>query len=135
MTTSNSARGFTLIEVMVALMVIAIALPALLMALGQQLDSTAYLRDKSAAQWVANNKLVEIRLELARSGVLFRGERSGEETMGGRDWFWEMDSEETPVEDFYRTEVRVGLLENNKERVPVYTLVGFMTAENFGSGR
>ena len=57
-------RGFTLVEVMVALMVIAIALPALLKALYQQVDGTAYLRDKSIAQWVANNKLAENRIQI-----------------------------------------------------------------------
>ena len=61
-------RGFTLIEVMVALMVIAIALPALLGALYRQVDGSAYLRAKSIAQWVASNKLTENRIQLARSG-------------------------------------------------------------------
>ena len=56
------ARGFTLIEVMVALAVVAIALPALLISLYQQVDSTAYLRDKSIAHMVAANKLVELRV-------------------------------------------------------------------------
>ena len=135
MKTSTSARGFTLVEVMVAMMVIGIAVPALLKALYQQVDATAYLRDKSVAQWVANNKLAEVRIELERSRVLFRGERTGEAEMGGRDWFWEMQTEETPVENFYRLEIRVGLLEPSEERAPMYTLVGFMTADSFGGNR
>jgi general secretion pathway protein I len=52
-------RGFTLVEVMVALAVVAIALPALLVALSQHVDGTGYLRDKSLAQMVAANKLAE----------------------------------------------------------------------------
>mgnify|MGYP001548877174 CR=1 FL=1 len=52
------ARAFTLVEVMVALAVVAIALPALLGALSQQVDATGYLRDKSLAQWVAANNVV-----------------------------------------------------------------------------
>ena len=55
-------RGFTLVEVMVALAVVAIALPALMISLYQQVDSTGYLRDKSLAHMVAANKLSELRI-------------------------------------------------------------------------
>ena len=48
--------GFTLIEVMVALTVVAVTLPALLFLLSQQIDGTAYLRDRSVAQWVAADR-------------------------------------------------------------------------------
>jgi general secretion pathway protein I len=118
---------------MVALMVIAIALPALLKALYQQVDGTAYLRDKSIAQWIASNKLSETRIQLARNGTLFRGERTGTETMAGRDWFWRMISQQTEVEDFQRLEIRVGLDESGAE-APLFTLVGFILAESAEGG-
>ncbi len=104
---TRAERGFTLVEVIVALVVVAIALPALLMAMGRQVDGTAYLRDKSIAHWVAANKLAENRIELSRSDLLFRGERNGVVQMADRDWYWWTLSEPTPVEDFYRLEVVV----------------------------
>ena len=58
----HSHGGFTLVEVMVALAVVAVALPALMVALYQQIDGTAYLQDKSLAHMVATNKLTEIRI-------------------------------------------------------------------------
>jgi type II secretion system protein I len=61
------SAGFTLVEVMVALAIVALALPALLLTLDQQIDGTAYLRDRSLAQIVASNRLTEVRLAL-RSG-------------------------------------------------------------------
>ena len=80
--------GFTLVEVMVAMAVVAIALPALLVALYQQVDNTAYLRDKSMAHAVAANKLTELRLlSRARKG-LFQGSDGGVAEMGDRDWYW-----------------------------------------------
>ena len=129
MKTQADRRGFTLVEVMVALMVIAIALPALLKALYSQVDGTAYLRDKSVAQWVAGNKLVETRIQLARNGTVFRGERTGTTTMAGQEWFWLMTSQETEVENFFRLEIEVGRDETG-EQSPLYTLVGFLYAGN-----
>ncbi len=77
------ARGFTLVEVMVALAIVAIALPAVLMALYQQVDDTAYLRDKTMAQMVAANKLAEMRLVIASTRVLSAGKDTGIATTGG----------------------------------------------------
>ena len=126
-------RGFTLVEVMVALMVIAIALPALLKALYQQVDGTAYLRDKSIAQWVATNKLTENRIQLARNDALFRGERNGVEQMADRDWYWWTTSEPTEVEDFYRLEIVVADAEDGRDQ-PLFTLVGYLHAQNVTTG-
>jgi general secretion pathway protein I len=124
-------RGFTLIEVMVALMVIAIALPALLGAVYRQTDGSAHLRDKSIAQWVASNKLTETRIQQSRRGEIFQGSRSGVSSMGDRDWYWWLESTATEVEDFYRVEVRVAAAEDLQEQ-PLYTLVGFMVAPASG---
>ena len=59
-------QGFTLVEVMVALTVVAVTLPALLFLLSQQVDGTAYLRDRSVAQWVAADRVAEVRLTVAK---------------------------------------------------------------------
>ena len=129
----KAERGFTLVEVMVALMVIAIALPALLKALYQQVDGTAYLRDKSIAQWVASNKLTENRIQLARNDVLYRGERNGVTEMAGRDWYWWTTSEPTEVEDFYRLEIVVSDAEEQRDQ-PLFSLVGYLHAQNVTTG-
>ena len=122
-------RGFTLVEVMVALMVVAIALPALLKVLYQQIDGTAYLRDQTMGQWVASNKLAEVRIELVRSNQFFQGERNGISEMGEQDFFWWMNSEVTQVPDFYRLEISVAKDEQEKDN-PLYKLVGFIHATN-----
>ena len=104
---AGRAGGFTLVEVMVALAVVAIALPALLVALSQQVDATAYLRDKSVAQLVAANKLVEIRL-LARSRQsLLEGRDSGVMEMGDREWYWWVESKATDVAQFRRLQIDI----------------------------
>jgi general secretion pathway protein I len=117
--------GFTLVEVMVALAVVALALPALMFALYQQVDGTGYLRDKSLAQMVASNKLVELRLLTAARTGLFSGVDSGVEELAGRQWHWRLESSATQVQSFYRVEVAVR--EGEEESgLPLHTLVAFM---------
>ena len=130
--TKAEQRGFTLIEVMVSLIIAAFLLPALLMGFNQQADGIAYVRDKSVAQWVASNKLTEIRIEVARSGRLFQGERSGSTEMVTRDWYWWLETQATEVEDFHRVEVRVADEEDRGDE-PLFTLVGFIAAAADGA--
>jgi len=124
----NSGRGFTLVEVMVALAVVAIALPALLVALYQHVDATGYLRDKSLAQLVASNKLEELRIISRASQSLLQGQDSGQATMAGRDWYWWIDSQPTQAENFYRVEIDVAADELQRD-TPLYTLVAFFSSD------
>lgn len=121
-------RGFTLVEVMVALAVVAVALPALLVALSQQVDATAYLRDKSVAQLVAANKLVEIRLLARARQSLLKGRDSGVMEMADREWYWWIESKATDVPQFQRLQIDVASTEED-EKQPLYTLVAFMGSD------
>lgn len=124
----SQGRGFTLVEVMVALAIVALALPALLVALSRQVDATGYLRDKSLAQMVAANKLTELRiLGQARQQIL-QGRDSGSEEMAGREWFWWIESSPTEVPQFFRIEIAVALDEDSGEE-PVFTLVAFLNGD------
>lgn len=119
--------GFTLVEVMVALAVVALALPALLFTLHQQVDGTGYLRDKTLAQLVAGNKLAELRLLQHARGVSFSGKDSGVVEMAGRDWSWELETEATAMQDFQRVELRVYPGED-RQGAPLHTLVAFQAS-------
>ena len=122
------ARGFTLVEVMVALAIVAIALPALLMALYQQIDDTAYLRDKTLAYMVAENKLAEMRLVIGSTRESFCGKDSGLASMADRDWYWWVETKDNRVENFFRVDITVSLDEQQQEQ-PLYTLSAFMSGD------
>ena len=112
--------GFTLVEVMVALAVVAVALPALLLTLSQQLDGLRYLEDRTHAQWVAANRLAELRLVVGAKGSLQTGRVSGTEEMAGRSWYWWSEGVETEVPGFFRYEIVVSDQEDG-EASPVHT--------------
>jgi len=122
---SRWSRGFTLVEVMVALVVVALALPALLFTLQQHIDGTAYLRDKAVAQLVAVNRLTELRVLRDGSGSLVVGDDSGVTTMAGRDWFWRARTVATELPRFFRIEVTVSDVEQSED-TPLVTLQGFL---------
>jgi general secretion pathway protein I len=125
---TRASGGFTLVEVMVALAVVAVALPALLMSLYQQVDGTAYLRDKSFAHMVAANKLAETRILSRARQSLLQGEDSGVAEMGDREWYWWMESKPTEMDQFYRLEISVSAEPDGRDR-PLHTLVAFMSAD------
>lgn len=100
----KASRGFTLMEVLVALAVVAIALSAILASSGRTTSNAAQLRDTTLAQWVAENRLTELRLE---QGWPSTGRTRGEAEMGGREWFWTMEVEDTEDDNLRRIEVSV----------------------------
>ena len=122
------ARGFTLVEVMVALAIVAIALPALLVAMYRQVDDTGYLRDKSLAAMVAANQLAQMRLVVASTRSLTAGKDNGNVTMADREWYWWIETTAQPQEDLFRVQIDVALEETQRDQ-PLYTLTTFMTGD------
>jgi general secretion pathway protein I len=96
--------GFTLIEILVALAVIAIALTAVVSETGQHIGSAVRMRDRTFAHWVAMNRVAEAHLSNAWPSL---GASDGTALMAGRDWYWSMKVSETPDEAIRRIDVEV----------------------------
>jgi general secretion pathway protein I len=97
-------RGFTLIEVLVALAIVAVGMAALLGAMTSAADTSVYLRDKMFAEWIALNRVEETRLATRRPS---RGKSEGEVEYAGRKWRWEQEVLETEVPGLLRIDVKV----------------------------
>ncbi len=102
--------GFTLLEVLVALAVLAIAMGAIINAATQSIASTAYLRDQTFASWVALNQANERLLDPEPWPEA--GSRQGSAELAYRTWRWEVRFAKTGDPDLRRIEVTVRAAEN-----------------------
>ena len=97
-------RGFTLIEVLVALAIVAIGMSAVMGALTSSANTISYLRDKTFAQWVALNQIANLRL----SGQLPpTGNSDGDTDFAGRSWHWRQEVVATQVPGVERIDISV----------------------------
>lgn len=102
--TRRFTAGFTLIEVLVALIVVGLGMLAVIQTVSQTASNTSYIRDKTIAHWIAMNQLTQVRLQPSAPPV---DKSSDEVEMAGRKWRWTMEVKQTPVESIRRIEVNV----------------------------
>ncbi len=113
---NRRATGFTLIEVLVALAVIAVAMAAIVRSTTVSAGNAGYLKDRTLAHWVAMNKIAELQLEGTWPGV---GLRKGEYDMADHEWRWETTVSETEDNDVRRMDVKVFRGPQSKEALAV----------------
>lgn len=102
--------GFTLIEVLVALVIVAFGVGALLTTLTSSADNLSYMRDRSFAQWIAQNRLTELRLARVRPAV---GRSHGELEYAGARWRWDQEVIDPGIAGMMRVDVGVVRLETD----------------------
>ena len=120
--TRRGIRGFTLLEVMVALAIVSIGLIAAFNAVIQMAHSTAVLRERALADWIAMNEITTIRISGEFPDV---GSFDGDAEFAGLEWRWKADISETGVADLRRIDLSVAHEERPDE--PVTIVSGFVT--------
>ena len=94
-------RGFTLLEVLVALLVVAVGLTALVQSATRSLNDTTAIRERTFATWIGSNVITEYQVTDQRS----RGETSEDRDFAGRTWPGSIRVS-APANDLLRNRVR-----------------------------
>ena len=116
--------GFTLIEILVALAVVAVAMAAASRSVGASIDAQQQLKLRLVAGWVAENRLAEHH---SGNAWLDLGTREGQAQMANESFVWSETTSSTPNPKFRRIDVAVrpsGAPESRE----LARLTGFLTA-------
>jgi general secretion pathway protein I len=126
------SRGFTLIEVLVALVVVAIGLAAMMITVSSTARTSGALRDKTLAQWIALNRISEVRLKLTPAG---QNTDKGELNFGNRTWHYDTRYFDTSIASMKRVVVRVYAGDAKAKGNPLAESTGFLGSAmgNLGS--
>jgi len=100
----QKARGFTLVEVLVALIIVSFGMGALMTALTSRAQSTMQLREKSIAQWIGLNQLATARLSLALPAT---GKSEDEIDFASFKWHWQQDVSDMEIPGLKHIVIRV----------------------------
>ncbi len=111
--------GFTLIEVLVALVVVSVALAAMSRAMGLTVTNQTGLEQRMLATWVAQDELVKLQV-LASS----RAESKQQVEFLNRSWQTEMKTEDTPIPEIKKVTMTVTELGEQRAAASLVTVVG-----------
>ena len=103
--------GFTLIEVMLAMAVFAIAGVALLGVADNNYRHISHIEEQMFANWVASNQLVEASLDKTWPP---KNNRKGKVEMAGRTWYWQQKVSKTANKELRAVNMQVRLNEDDE---------------------
>lgn len=121
----SRCAGFTLVEVLVALVVVAIGLTALMIAVSGTARTSGYLRDKTLAQWIGLNRLAEVRLNTNKFG---QNTDTAEVTFANRTWHYDTRYFDTSFNSMKRVSIRVYAGTAKTKGSPLAEVAGYLSS-------
>jgi general secretion pathway protein I len=101
---ARDLAGFTLVEVLVALAIVALGAGAMFSVITSSASSTSYLREKSFAEWIGFDQISTTRLLLT---PITPGSSEGDVTFANQQWHWLQQIDEMEIPTMYRITVQV----------------------------
>ena len=115
--------GFTLVEVMIALAVIAVALAASISSSGAAVNNLAGMKERTIAHYVAMNELARVEIE----GNKVPTKLDGTTEMAGREWYWKMEINNTSDETGTLKYLDISVRANERDENPIVSLRSMVT--------
>jgi len=109
---SSPTRGFTLLEVMVAMAIVSLGMMAVHVQLNRYAVGAAIIENKVLASWIASNRIAELSVAPQWPPI---GETSDEVDYARRVWIWRAQISETSVENLRRVDVSVALADQPEQ--------------------
>ena len=110
----SRCQGFTLVEALVALIIVALGMMAVHTQLNQYAVTSVYIRDKTLASWIATNKLTELSVQSAWPEP---GVEEDEVEYAGRQWYFRVEVSATQVDNLRRADVSVAPAEDPERTI------------------
>ena len=120
----NKARqqAFTLIEVLIALVILAIALLAIVKVMGDSIHGLAAVKERTIAHWIADNTISSAQLGLIPTPTADSPEQSSTRMLNST-WYLNISTQETA--DNYSQQIKVAV-SKKQETKPIWTEYGFI---------
>lgn len=112
--TVRAAGGFTLIEAVVALVIVSLGMMAVYMQLTQYSATAIYIEEKTLASWIATNRLTELSVQPTWPEL---GDEEDELEFAGRQWHLLLEVAETDVPNLRRADVSVSLADSPERTI------------------
>jgi len=115
-------QGFTLIEIIIALLVISVALGAVINTTSSSVRHGTHIKEKTIALWVAQNHIAEITMG---QQWLSSGTNAQEAKMAGKAWFIQNKITQTPDQNIRRMDISV--YSDKKIETKLVTLTAYIS--------